>query len=66
VVILDHQGHWSLVQPVVLRGEPTALRPVAGVEASVEACQQAVRVEDIRISVQEMPERGQDDLRCEG
>ena len=66
MVILDHQGHWSLVQPVVLRGEPTAAGAVAGVEAGVEAGQQPVRAEDFRIGVQGMPKRGQDDFRCEG
>ena len=38
-VVLDHQGYRSLVEPVVLRGEPTAASPVAGVEAGVEAGQ---------------------------
>ncbi len=65
-VVLDHQGHRSLVQPVVLRGEPTAASPVAGVEAGVEARQQPVRAKDFRISARKMPKRGQDDFRCEG
>ena len=65
-VVLDHQGHRSLVEPVVLRGEPPPVRAVAGVEAGVEAGEEPVRADDFRIGVAEVPQRGQDDLRREG
>ena len=42
------------------------MRPVAGVEAGVEAGQEPVLAEGFRISVPVVPERGQDDLGCEG